>query len=89
MILEKIYTQEDLNNAVTKSICEMTEVLKCKEEQLEVYKKAYSLLSKAYCDKGDCWERVKCECYEQCMSPGFHGYEITEKLFLQKAREEK
>lgn len=48
MILEKIYTQEDLNNAITKSICEMTEVLKCKEEQLEVYKKALFLMSEDF-----------------------------------------
>lgn len=64
---------------------EYDELNKAKQE-LEIYKKAYELLSRAYCDKGDCWE--KCECYEQCMSLGDCGVDITKEVFLQKAREQ-
>lgn len=40
MIDEKIYTQEDLNNAVTKAINEMTNVLEQKEERINLLEQA-------------------------------------------------
>lgn len=59
-----------------------------KSKELELYKKAYDLLSEAYCDKGDCW--VKCKCYGQCISSislDYRGADVAKELFLQKARE--
>lgn len=39
MIDEKIYTQEDLNNAVSNAIKEMTIVLERKDEEIEILKR--------------------------------------------------
>ena len=76
--MSKLYAQEEIN--------EMLKELKSTKAELEVYKKAYDLLSKAYCDKGDCW--TKCECYGQCLSNMRDGEDITKEFFLKKAREE-
>lgn len=65
---------------------EYEELIEYKNE-LEVYKKAYNLLSKAYCDKGACWTR--CECNEQCSIHLRYGGDITKEFFLEKAREDK
>lgn len=51
---EKIYTQEDLNNAVTKAICEMTEVLNQNNTVIELYKKALAMACEDYNKWGGC-----------------------------------
>lgn len=76
MITNNKMTIEEKYNDVCKALNSIS-------VELEVYKKAYELLSMAYCDKGDCWE--KCECYEQCRRLGDYGVDITKELFLQKA----
>lgn len=76
---EKIYTQEDLNNAVTKAICEMTEVLK-------IYKKALELA----CDDVRCVQpNTFCKkCPLNSDDDICFKTEVKQNYYLQKARGE-
>lgn len=74
MIDEKIYTQEDLNNAVTKAISEMTEVL-------QITREALSLASEDLRNFGVCTPEDESElCLANCS-------ECISNHYLKKARD--
>lgn len=78
-------SEEEAKNCTTNGVPNENIIRELRSE-LELYKKAYNLLSKAYCDKGECWS--VCECYEQCKTIGKKGVDVTKEFFMQKARAE-
>lgn len=74
---EKLYTQEDLNNAVTKAIADMNKVLESNTNELKALHKAYEMIAlelacKNHCigvlEVPDCLgvDGEKCAFFEEC-----------------------
>lgn len=93
MIDEKIYTQEDLNNAVANAIKDMSTVLETKDKELGTLRKAYELMADEFitgcrvrCFEShdeDCSERFGCSDWEICGTK-----ENAKAYFIDKAMEE-